>query len=83
MNIFTFSSCLTIIFVISKIMNYIDWSWWGVFSPTLIYFLISLLPLIFYVFVAVSGCAIVGGIFILELIKALWTGVSKNGKYLR
>jgi hypothetical protein len=24
---------LTIIFAIAKLVNYIDWSWWWVFSP--------------------------------------------------
>lgn len=27
---------LTIIFVIAKILGYIDWSWWLVFLPTLV-----------------------------------------------
>jgi len=30
------TSILTIIFVIAKILGYINWSWWLVFSPTLI-----------------------------------------------
>ena len=30
------STVLTIIFVVLKLVNVIDWSWWWVFSPTLI-----------------------------------------------
>ncbi len=30
-----FINVLTVIFVIAKITDYIDWSWWLVFSPTL------------------------------------------------
>ncbi|TGD24086.1 hypothetical protein EGT49_03870 [Companilactobacillus suantsaicola] len=31
-----FSSILTLIFVVAKILNLIKWSWWLVFSPMLI-----------------------------------------------
>ena len=31
-----FLATLTIIFVIAKILGYIDWSWWLVFLPILI-----------------------------------------------
>ena len=27
---------LTIVFVIAKITNYIDWSWWLVFTPSVL-----------------------------------------------
>ena len=30
------SSVLTIVFVVLKLVGVIDWSWWWVFSPTLI-----------------------------------------------
>ena len=30
------SSVLTIIFIVLKLVDVIDWSWWWVFSPTLI-----------------------------------------------
>jgi hypothetical protein len=30
-----FLNILTVIFVIAKIIGYIDWSWWLVFAPTL------------------------------------------------
>lgn len=38
---------LTIVFVIAKIMNYIDWSWWLVFTPSIlaVVLIISLLVL--------------------------------------
>jgi hypothetical protein len=28
-------STLTIVFIVLKLTNVIDWSWWGVFSPTI------------------------------------------------
>lgn len=31
-----FGGVLTIIFVIAKILGYIDWSWWVVFLPYLL-----------------------------------------------
>jgi hypothetical protein len=41
---------LTVIFVIAKIVGYIDWSWWLVFAPTLfsftLFFAIAVLALI-------------------------------------
>jgi hypothetical protein len=32
---FNFFSLLTLIFVVAKLFNIIDWSWWLVFSPFL------------------------------------------------
>lgn len=29
-------SVLTVIFIILKVLNYIDWSWWWVISPTIV-----------------------------------------------
>lgn len=31
-----FGNVLTVIFVITKLLGYIDWNWWLVFSPTII-----------------------------------------------
>lgn len=31
-----FLSVLTLIFIVLKLMEYIDWSWWFVLAPTLI-----------------------------------------------
>lgn len=31
-----FINLLTLVFVAAKLFEYIDWSWWWVFSPTLI-----------------------------------------------
>lgn len=32
----SFTSILTLIFVVCKLLHYIDWSWWWVLSPVLI-----------------------------------------------
>lgn len=40
------STILTIIFVVLKLVNVIDWSWWWVFSPTLISTGLSILIII-------------------------------------
>lgn len=32
---------LTLVFVVSKILGYIDWSWWLVFSPFIIVVLLQ------------------------------------------
>ena len=32
----SFTSILTLIFVLCKLTHYIDWSWWWVLSPVLI-----------------------------------------------
>jgi hypothetical protein len=31
---------ITIIFVVAKIVGYLDWSWWAVFSPIWLYFIL-------------------------------------------
>ena len=31
-----FAGLLTIVFIVLKLMGFIDWSWWWVVSPTLI-----------------------------------------------
>lgn len=47
------SGVLTIIFVVLKLVGVIDWSWWWVFSPTLISFGLALLIIIgFTIYVA-------------------------------
>ena len=33
---FGFSTTLTVIFVIAKILGYINWSWWLVFMPLIV-----------------------------------------------
>ena len=51
------SSVLTIIFVIAKLLNIIDWTWWWVFSPLWIDALITigvlLILLIIYLVVSI------------------------------
>lgn len=37
-----FSGMLTIAFIVLKLMNVIDWSWWWVLSPLWITFLLGL-----------------------------------------
>lgn len=37
---------LTVIFVIAKLLNIVTWSWWLVFTPTIIYFAVALIVLI-------------------------------------
>ncbi len=41
-------NALLIIFVITKILGFITWSWWIVLSPLLIQVSIGLLSLVFY-----------------------------------
>lgn len=41
-----FVSVLTIIFVIAKLLGIVSWSWWIVFLPMIISFIISCLVLI-------------------------------------
>jgi len=31
-----FFGLLTLIFVVAKIFNYVDWSWWLVFTPSIV-----------------------------------------------
>ncbi len=38
-----FLATLTIIFVIAKILGYLDWTWWAVFLPVIIGAIISLI----------------------------------------
>ena len=42
------TSVLTIIFVVLKLVGVIDWSWWWVFSPTLIDLGLTIIVLIIY-----------------------------------
>lgn len=51
-----FCHILTLIFVIAKLTNYIDWSWWWVFAPLIIGTVLTFL----IVFVATIGVAISG-----------------------
>ena len=46
-------SILTIIFVIAKLLGYINWSWWLVFLPVIISWGIVLLILIFAMILAI------------------------------
>jgi len=49
------STLLTLIFVVLKLTDNIDWSWWWVFSPTLISFGLSLLIIVLIaIFMVVS-----------------------------
>lgn len=41
-----FTSVLTLIFVVFKMLGYIDWSWWIVFSPMLVGGVIALVFLV-------------------------------------
>lgn len=41
----SFTSILTLIFVVCKLLHYIDWSWWWVLSPVLISTTISVFVL--------------------------------------
>lgn len=42
MTIFEFILLITVIFVLLKVYNKIDWKWIWVFSPILLYFLLSI-----------------------------------------
>ena len=46
---------LTLIFVVAKLFNYIDWSWWLVLTPSLISFAILAVMLGLVGVVAVKG----------------------------
>lgn len=48
-----FLNVLTLIFVVAKMFDVINWSWWLVFLPTFIYIAIVLLILIVAVVVAI------------------------------
>jgi len=47
-----FLGLLTIVFVIAKIVGFIDWSWWLVFTPTIVGALLFILAFIFIIIVA-------------------------------
>ena len=48
-----FAHILTIIFVIAKIVGYINWSWWLVFLPSIISIGLSLLIWLFIVVIMI------------------------------
>lgn len=48
-----FAHILTIIFVIAKIVGYIDWSWWLVLLPSIISIGLSLLIWLFIVVIMI------------------------------
>ena len=39
----SFPHVVTCIFIVMKLMGYIDWSWWLVFSPMIIGFIVLVL----------------------------------------
>lgn len=45
-------SLLTVIFVVCKLLNVIDWSWWLIFAPTILNVL--LIPVFFILAVIVA-----------------------------
>lgn len=45
-----FSGLLTIVFIVLKLLDKIDWSWWWVLSPLWIGFIISILAITFISF---------------------------------
>ena len=45
---------LTVVFVVLKLVGVIDWSWWWVFSPTLISLGLTLLVIIGFAIYAVN-----------------------------
>ena len=47
-----FFGVLTIVFIVLKLVEYIDWSWWLVISPLLIQVLISI---IFFIVIVVKN----------------------------
>lgn len=42
-----FTEILTIIFVLSKILGFISWSWWLVFLPEIIAIILYIIPIVF------------------------------------
>lgn len=46
----SFVGMLTLMFIVLKLTNVIDWSWWWVLSPSLIGILFMLIVLTLYVF---------------------------------
>jgi hypothetical protein len=47
-----FTSLLTIVFITLKLTNYIDWSWWWVFCPLWIGFVLVILLVIVAIIIA-------------------------------
>ena len=47
-----FLSVLTLIFIVLKLMNFIDWSWWFVLAPTLIQVVVMISTIIGVIVVA-------------------------------
>ncbi len=43
------ASVLTVIFIVLKLVGVIDWSWWWVFSPILIDFVIAIIEVVILV----------------------------------
>ena len=41
-----FLGILSLIFVVAKLANWIDWSWWLVFAPALVGFFIGIVVLV-------------------------------------
>ena len=48
-----FTGLLTIVFIILKLLNKIDWSWWWVFSPIWIPVCIGLIIIVFALIMAI------------------------------
>jgi len=46
-----FTGLLTIVFIVLKLTNYIDWSWWWVLSPIWIVFVLALIVFMILVLV--------------------------------
>lgn len=49
----SFTSLLTLIFVVCKLLHYIDWSWWWVLSPVLISSVFTLFVLALIAIIAI------------------------------
>ena len=48
-----FIGVLTIVFIVLKLLNVIDWSWWWVLSPLWISFGLSILVIVIIVIIAI------------------------------
>lgn len=58
-NTFPLASVLTIIFVIAKLTGYITWSWWWVFSPIWMSFVIAIgFLLLFALTIGIAAIAV-------------------------
>lgn len=53
-----FLATLTIIFVIAKILGYINWSWWLVFLPVLIGVAISVFIILVIIILFIIGAVL-------------------------